>query len=113
MSLCLKDSKAGIQLNGALVNNLRCADDISLLIRSGAELQDITTQIDETSRKFGLMINAEKTKPMVLEKRKETPLNINIQGESNEQVEQLVYQGGLMNEDGSNEKDIQIRIGCT
>jgi len=38
------------------VNNLRLADDFGLLSRSGPELQVITTQIDETSRKFGLMI---------------------------------------------------------
>ncbi len=56
----------------ALVNNLRFADDIGLLTRSEPELQDITTQIDETSRKFGPMINAEKTKTMAIEKRKDT-----------------------------------------
>ena len=86
---------------------------VGLLTRSGPELQDITTQIDETSRRFGLMINAEKTKTMVIEKTKETPISINIQGEAIEQVEQFVYLGGLINADGSNEKDIQRRIGRT
>ena len=51
------------------------------------------------------MINAEKTKTMVIEKTKETPITINIQGEAIEQVEQFVYLGGLINADGSNEKD--------
>ena len=60
------------------MNNLRFADDIGLLTRSGPELQEITTQIDETSRRFGLMINAEKTKTMVTEKTKETPIIIRI-----------------------------------
>ena len=55
---------------GALVNVFVFAEDIDLLTRSGPELHDITTQVDETSREFGLMINAEKTKTMVLEKRK-------------------------------------------
>src|SRR6218665_1015906 len=54
ISLSLKDTEAGIKLNGALVNNLRFADDIPLLSRSGQEHQDITTEIDETCRKFGL-----------------------------------------------------------
>jgi len=84
-----------------LVNNLQFADDIGLLTRSGPELQDIMTQIHETSRKFSLMINAEKTITMVIEKRKETPLGENI-----EQVEQFVYLGWLVNTNGSNEKDI-------
>jgi hypothetical protein len=111
MSLSLNNTEAGIKLNGGLVNNLRFADDIGLLTRSEQELQDITTKIDETSRRFGLMINAEKTKTMVIEKIKETPITINIQGENIEQVEKFVYLGGLINSDGSNEKEIQRRIG--
>ena len=82
MSLSLNNTEAGTKLNGGLVNNLRFADDIGLLTRSEQELQDITTKIDETSRRFGLMINAEKTKTMVIEKIKETPITINIQGET-------------------------------
>ena len=60
MPLSLKGIEAEIKLKGALVNNLRFSDDIGLFTRSETELQDITTQIDETSRKFCLMINAEK-----------------------------------------------------
>ena len=55
------------------------------------------------------MINAEKTKTMLVEKRKKTPLSINIQGENIEQVEQFVYLGGLINADGSSEKDIGLQ----
>ena len=78
--------------------------------------QDNTTQIDETSRNFGLILSAGKTKMMVgrlIEKRKETHLGINIQGEGFEQVEQIVYLGGLIAADGCNEKDIQRRIART
>jgi len=79
------------------VNNLRFADGIGLLTKSGPKLQNTTTQIDETSRKFSLMINAEKIKTMVIEKRKETPLSIKIQGKSIEQVEQFVCITGRAN----------------
>ena len=79
-------------------------DDIGLLVRSELELQDITTQNDETSIEVGLMINAEKEKTMIIEKIKETPLSINTQAENIEQVEQFVYLEGLINADGSNEK---------
>src|SRR6218665_2769713 len=50
---------------------------------------------------------------MIIKKIKETPLSINIQGENIEQVEQFVYLGGLINADGSNEKDIQRTVGRT
>ena len=59
------------------------------------------------------MINAGKTKTTVIEKTKETPISITIQVEAIEQVGEFVYLGGLINADGSNEKDIQRRIGRT
>ena len=62
-----------------MVNNVRFADDFGLLTRSGPELQDIKTQIDKTSRRFGLMINAEETKTMVIENISDTPITISIQ----------------------------------
>jgi hypothetical protein len=73
-----------------LVNNLRFTVDIGLLTRSGPKLQYITTKIDETSRRLGLMINAEKTNAMVIEKTKETQIGINIQREAIEQVKQFI-----------------------
>ena len=75
-----------------------------LLTRSGPELQDITTQIDETS-KFGLIISAEKTKMRVIEKRKEATLSIKIQGELIKKVTQVCLPtGGLINAAGSKEE---------
>ena len=43
---------------------------------------DLTTHIYETSRRFGIINDADKTKIMVTEKTKETPITINIQGEA-------------------------------
>jgi len=58
------------------------------------------------------MINADKTKTVVIKKTKETPKSINIQGEVIEQ--QFVYLGGLINNaEGNHEKDRQRRIGRT
>jgi len=49
---------------------LRFADDIGLLARSEPEWQDITTQNDEASRRFGPTINTEKIKTVMFEKTK-------------------------------------------
>src|SRR6218665_10363 len=108
MSLSLKDTEAGIKLNGALVNNLRFADNIGVLARSGPELQDITSKIDETSRKFDLMIKAEKSKTMGIEKRKEKPLRHTSKEKISSRSDSLsicLPIGGLINADCSNEKD--------
>jgi len=69
------------------------------------------TKIYETSRKFGLMDIAEKTKTMVTGKTRHTHLN--IRGEVIKQVKQFVYLGELINAHGSNEKGIQRRIRHT
>ena len=73
----------------------------------------LQTGIDEISRKFGLMVNAEKGKTSFIEKTKQIPQVFNIQGEFIEQVEQFVYLGGHITADGSYEIDIQMRIGRT
>lgn len=52
------------------MNNLLCADDIGLFTRSETELKDLITHIDEVSRVFSLLINAGKSKTMVIEKPK-------------------------------------------
>ena len=90
MSLSLKDTEAGIDLNVAQVNNLRFADNIGLLTRSRPEPQDIMTQIDEFSRKFGIIVNADKTKTMVIENTKET-LNKCHHPASNQSINQSIF----------------------
>lgn len=59
MSFGLKNTEAGIKLNGVQVNNLRFPDDIGLFTRSRPELLDIMPEFDETSRKLDRMIDAE------------------------------------------------------
>lgn len=85
-----------MKLNGRILNNLKFADDTwSPLTRSRAELKDInfTTQIDETSRNFCLMMNTENAETIVVEKSKDTPITLTIQGET---TEQFAYLGGLI-----------------
>jgi len=62
LSIRFNKTEARITLNGRLVNNLRFADNIGLIIGSGPELQDIKTQFDATNIRFGLIIKAEKIK---------------------------------------------------
>jgi hypothetical protein len=113
MNMSLKDTEAGIKVAGTQMNNLRFADDIGLLATTESDLQNITTEIDKNSRRFGLHINIDKTKVMAIEKKRETDLHINISGKQVEQVDKFVYLGGLITANGSNEEDIQRRIGLT
>jgi hypothetical protein len=113
MNTSLKNTEVGIKVAGTQMNNLRFADDIGLLATTIPELQHITTEIDKNSRRFGLQINIDKTKVMAVEKKRNKELHINISGKEVEQVDKFVYLGGLITANGSNEEDIQRRIGLT
>ncbi len=56
--------KYGITIDGEKLNNLRFADDISLITDNLGESRVMLTEFNEASRKAGLSINTEKTGPL-------------------------------------------------
>ena len=60
----LVDSQAGIKVDGRNINNLRYADDISLMVESEEELKSLLMRAKEDSRKSCLKLNIPKTKIM-------------------------------------------------
>ena len=77
------DAEAGISCGGVRVTNLRFADDIDLVGKSQRELQELTSRLHETSKRFGMEISKEKSKPWLLERaRKTSNLDIVIDGEA-------------------------------
>jgi len=102
----------GVKIGGRNINNLRYADDTVLLAESEDDLQKIVNIVNEESKKFGLLMNAKKTKTMVFSKLTEIPkVDINIEGRKVEQVQTFTYLGSLITEDGRAEKEIGKRIG--
>ena len=61
----LDEAQAGIKIAGRNINNLRYADDTSLMAESKEELKSLLMQVKEESDKFGLKLNIQKTKIMV------------------------------------------------
>ena len=100
----------GINMYGSTVNNLRFADDIDLIAKSEQDLQTLTSGIHLASEKFGLKINCEKTKTVAIS-RERTAVNIRIGQSAVEQVEDFVYLGSVITQDGKCEEDIRRRIG--
>src|SRR5688572_17059215 len=78
--------------------------------RKPTVLQELTTRVHESSKRFGLKINGEKTKTMTIGKEKEK-INITLEGEELEQVTEFVYLGGVITEDAESTRDIRKRIG--
>ena len=60
----LDDSQAGIKIMGRNINNLRYADDTTLMAESEEELKSLLMQVKEESEKVGLKLNIQKTKIM-------------------------------------------------
>ena len=60
----LEEAKPGIKVPGRNINNLRYADDTTLLAESKEELKSLLMKVKEESEKVGLKLNIQKTKIM-------------------------------------------------
>ena len=60
----LDEAQAGIKIAGININNLRYADDTTLMAESKEEIKSILMKVKEESEKVGLKLNIQKTKIM-------------------------------------------------
>ena len=60
----LEEAQVGIKIAGRNINNLRYADDTTLMAESEEKLKSLLMKVKEESEKFGLKINIQKTKIM-------------------------------------------------
>ena len=60
----LEEAQAGIKIAGRNINNLRYADDTTLMAESEEELKSLLMKVKEESKKVGLKLNIQKTKIM-------------------------------------------------
>ena len=60
----LEEAQAGIKISGRNINNLRYADDTTLMAESEEELKSLLMKVKEESGKVGLKLNIQKTKIM-------------------------------------------------
>ena len=60
----LDEAQAGIKIAGRNINNLRYADDTTLMAESEEELKSLLMKVKEKSEKVGLQLNIQKTKIM-------------------------------------------------
>ena len=61
----LEEAQAGIKIAGRSINNLRYADDTTLMAGSKEELKSLSMKVKEESEKVGLKLDTQKTKIMV------------------------------------------------
>lgn len=106
----LEHIEAGILLNGELINNFRYADDTVIFASTAHGLQLLMNQVAETSRKYGLEVNPNKTKVMIISKENITGVQLTINDRPVERVPTYLYLGSMLNEQWDNSQEIKIRI---
>ena len=86
----LDEAQDGIRIAGRNINNLRYADDTTLMVESKEELKNLLMKVKEESEKVGLKLNIQKTKIMA-----SSPITLRqIDGE-NGNSERLYFGGAL------------------
>ena len=99
----LEEAQAGIHIPGRNINNLRYADDTTLIAESEEELKSLLMKVKEESEKVALKLNIQKMKIMVSSPI--TPWEIN--GETVEAVSDFILGGSKITADGDCSHDIK------
>ena len=91
----LEETEAGIKIAGRNINNLRYADDTTLMAESEEELKSLSMKVKEESEKVGLKLNFQKTKIMA-----SGPITSwEIDGETAETVSDFIFLGSRITVD--------------
>ena len=99
----LEEAQAGIKIARRDINNLRYADDTTLMAESEEELKSLSMKVKEESEKFGLKLNIQKTKIMA-----SGPITSwQINGETMETVADFIFLGSKITVDGDCSHEIK------
>ena len=99
----LEESQAGIKIAGRNINNLRYADDTTLMAESEEELKSLMIKVKEESEKVGSKFNIQKTKIMA-----SGPITSwEIDGETVETGSDFIFLGSKITADGDYSHEIK------
>ena len=102
----LDEAQAGIKISGRNTNNLRYADNTTLMAESEEELKSLLMKVKEDNERVGLKLNIQKTKIMG-----SGPITSwQIDGETVETVREFSFVGSKITEDGDCSHEIKRRL---
>ena len=99
----LEETQAGIKIAGRHINNLRYADDTTLMAESEVELKSLLMKVKEESEKVGLNLNIQKTKIMA----SGPTTSWEIGGETVETMSDFILGGSKITADGDCSHEIK------
>ena len=94
MRLALTDYDKGISIGGRTINNLRYADDTTMLASTASELEILIERVRVESENYGLFLNVPKTRVMIINQSEEQPI---IHADTIAIVDQCNYLGSYDN----------------
>ena len=102
----LEEAQAGIKIAGRNINNLRYADDTTLMAESEEELKRLLRKVKEKCEKIGLKLNIQKTMIMA-----SSPITSwQIDGETVETVTDFIFWGSKITADGDCSHEIKRHL---
>ena len=102
----LEEAQAGIKIAGRNINNLRYADDTTLMEESKEKLKSLLMKVKEGSEKVGLKLNIQKTKIMA-----SSPITSwEVDGETGETVSDFIFGRSKITVDGDYSHEIKRRL---
>ena len=102
----LEEAQAGIKIAGRNINNLRYADDTTLMAESEEELKSLLMKVKQESEKVGLKLNIQKTKIMA-----SSPITSwQIDGETVETMADFILGGSKITADGDCSHEIKRHL---
>ena len=102
----MEETQAGIKTAGRNINNLRHADDTTLMAESEEELKSLLMKVKEESEKAGLKLNIQKTKIMA----SGLITSWELDGETVETVSDFIFLGSKITADGDCSHEIKRRL---
>lgn len=100
------EESQGVRIGGRMINNLRYADDTTILTEDEDEMKELLRKLKEESEKAGLMLNLNKTKIMTTGMIRK----FQIDGTEIEVTNEYNFLGSLITKDGYSRKEINRRI---
>ena len=102
----LEEAQAGIKIPGRNINNLRYADDTTVMAKSKEEFKSLLMKVKEESEKVGLKLNIQKTKIMA-----SGPITSwQIDGETMETGTDFIFLGSNITADGDCSHEIKRHL---
>ena len=102
----LEEAQAGIKISGRNINNLRYADDTTLMAESEEELNSLLMKVKEESEKVGFKLNIQKTSIMA-----SGPITSwQIDGQTVETVDDFIFLGSKITADGDCSHEMKRRL---